>query len=210
MSKIKLPSKPPKIDMTPMVDLFMLLLTFFMLTTSFRPQEAVQVDTPNSISDKLAPTKNVMTLLIGKNNKVFFNIDNGNDSTSHVREKVLQDVGTYFRVSFTKEQIHKFGLGGSFGMPIKNLGKWIDAADPKEKEGMQIGIPTDSIPGGSELSMWIHFARLANPLAEAAIKGDFDSDYTTVKKVFDILQQKKVNRFDLTTNLEKVEVKKVK
>ena len=53
MSKIKLPSKPPKIDMTPMVDLFMLLLTFFMLTASFIPQEAVQVDTPNSISEKL-------------------------------------------------------------------------------------------------------------------------------------------------------------
>ena len=156
MSKIKLPSKPPKIDMTPMVDLFMLLLTFFMLTTSFRPQEAVQVDTPNSISDKLAPDKNVMTLLIGKNNKVFFNIDNGNDSTSHVREKLLQDVGTYYRKQFTKDQIKKFGNSGSFGMLIDKLAAWIDATDPKEKEAMQVGIPTDSVAGGSELSIWIH------------------------------------------------------
>jgi len=188
----------------------MLLLTFFMLTTSFRPQEAVQVDTPNSISDKLAPAKNVMTLLIGKNNKVFFNIDNGNDSSAHVRAQVLQNVGNYFRVKFTKEQIKKFANAGSFGMPIHKLGEWIDATDPKEKAAMQIGIPTDSIPGGSEISMWIHFSRLANPSAEAAIRGDFNSDYTTVKKLFDILQDKKVNRFDLTTNLEKVEVKKVK
>jgi len=196
--------------MTPMVDLFMLLLTFFMLTTSFRPQEAVQVDTPNSISDKLSPEKNIMTILIGKNDKVFFNIDNGHDTSSHVRGKLLQDVGTYFRVPFTKVQVRKFENLGSFGMPVKNLAAWIDAQDPKEREAMQVGIPTDSIPGGSELSMWIHFARLANPYAEAAIKGDFNADYTTVKKVLDILQDKKVNRFDLTTNLEKVEVKKVK
>ena len=51
MSKIKLAAHQPHIDMTPMVDLFMLLLTFFMLTTSFKPSEAVQVDTPNSVSE---------------------------------------------------------------------------------------------------------------------------------------------------------------
>ena len=210
MSKIKLPSKPPKIDMTPMVDLFMLLLTFFMLTTSFIPQEAVQVDTPSSISDKLSPTKNVMTILIGKDDKVFFNIDNGNDSSAHVRSQVLQDVGNYFGVKFTKEQIKTFANSGSFGMPIKKLAAWIDATDPKEKQAMQIGIPIDSVRGGSELSMWVHFSRLANPYAEAAIKGDFNADYTTVKKLLDILQDKKVNKFNLTTNLQKVEVKKIK
>jgi biopolymer transport protein ExbD len=210
MSKIKLPSKPPKIDMTPMVDLFMLLLTFFMLTTSFRPQEAVQVDTPNSIGEKLAPDKNVMTLLVGKNNRVYFNIDNGVDSASHVRIKLLKDVGDYYKIPFTKEQLKKFGNSASFGMPIKNIAKWIDSTDPKEKEALQTGIPTDSVAGGSELSIWIDEARLENPYADVAIKGDFNADYTTVKKLLDVLQDKKVNKFDLTTNLEKVEVKKIK
>ena len=73
---------------------------------------------------------------------------------------------------------------------------------------MQIGIPTDSVAGGSEISMWIHFTRLANPNAEVAIKGDFNADYTTVKKLLDVLQDKKVNNFDLITNLQRLKLKK--
>src|ERR1035437_3118190 len=96
MAKIKLPSKPPRIDMTPMVDLFFLLLTFFMLTTSFRPQEAVQVDTPQSISEKLSPDRNVLTISISKDNRIFFNIDNGKDSAQHIRKRILQAVGKYY------------------------------------------------------------------------------------------------------------------
>ena len=100
MAKIKLPSKPPRIDMTPMVDLFFLLLTFFMLTTSFRPQEAVQVDTPKSISEKVSPDKNLMTIGISKDNRVFFNIDNGKDSTQHIRKKLIEAIGKYYGIKF--------------------------------------------------------------------------------------------------------------
>jgi len=205
MSKLKMPVRSPQVDMTPMVDLFLLLLTFFMLTTSFRPQEAVQVDTPSSISEKTTPEKNVITLLISKDNKVFFNIDNGADSSKHIRSELLKQIGEYYKIEFTKEELAKFQTMSSFGMPMNQIKTWLNTTDTKEKEAMQVGIPMDSTD--NQLQMWVHFARLNNPDAEAAIKGDFDSDYKTVKKIFDILQDKKVNRFNLTTNLEKVEVK---
>ena len=52
-----------------------MLLTFFMLTTSFKPQEAAQVDTPNSTSEKQAPDKNIITVDITKDNKIFFDMN---------------------------------------------------------------------------------------------------------------------------------------
>ncbi len=205
MSKIKLPSKPPRIDMTPMVDLFFLLLTFFMLTTSFKPQEAVQVDTPNSISDKTTPEKDVITVFVGKDNKVFFNIDNGKDSSSHIRRKVLVKVAEQYKVKFTPAQIKRFETLASFGMPIKDMPAWISATDPKVRDEMQVGVPMDSL--NNQLEMWILISRNENSNAEVAVKGDYASDYKVVKKVMDLFQKYNMNKFNLTTTLEKVEVK---
>jgi biopolymer transport protein ExbD len=207
MPKIKAPARNPHIDMTPMVDLFALLLTFFMLTTSFRPTEAAIIESPNSVSEKQAPDKDIMTIIIDKNNKVFFNMDNGKDTTKHTRLDVLTNMATQFQVNFTAKQAKDFSNMGSFGMPIADLGKWLSAMDAKDKEKLQTGIPTDSVGiQPSELSLWIRFARLSNPYAEVAIKGDGEANYTIVKKIMDMLQENKVNKFNLITNLEKQEV----
>lgn len=205
MAKIKMHVRTPRIDMTPMVDLFMLLLTFFMLTTSFRPSEAIQVDTPNSVSEKMAPEKNVITVYISKDNRVIFNVDDGIDTGQHVRRNVLLEMGKQYRITFTDKEVKEFVKASSFGMPIKDLRTWLNTTDPKERDAMHTGIPIDSTD--NQLAMWILFARNANKEAEAAIKGDAEASYKTVKRVLDIMQDYKIKKFNLTTNLEKVEVK---
>jgi len=63
------------IDMTPMVDVVMLLLTFFMLTTHFKPPQEAEVTLPSSNSVIKLPESDVMTVTVTKDNTVFLNVD---------------------------------------------------------------------------------------------------------------------------------------
>ena len=64
-----------KLDMTPMVDVGFLLLTFFMLTTQFKPSEDLQITLPSSHSVFKIPGADVITLTIGKEGQILLGVD---------------------------------------------------------------------------------------------------------------------------------------
>lgn len=205
MPKIKMHARSPRVDMTPMVDLFSLLLTFFMLTATFRPMEPAPVDTPYSISEKPIKDANFMTVLISADNRVFFNFDNGPDTILHFRPKILAEMGKRYEMTFTPEELRKFEKGSeAFGVPILDMHKYLAAKDAKEREKLEVGIPLDSLD--NQLALWVLFARQVNPAITTMIKGDANVEYPTIKKVLDIFQDKNVNKFSLITNLEKIVV----
>ncbi|HNW88716.1 MAG TPA: biopolymer transporter ExbD [Bacteroidales bacterium] len=208
MAKIKLKRAQPHVDMTPMVDLFSLLLTFFMLTASFRPQEAKVIDSPSSVSEKATPDKDVISVLVSNDDKVFFSMDNGKDTSAHFRNQLITKINDIYKLSLNEKDIKTFGQGSSFGMPMNKLKDFLREEDAGRKEAMQTGIPMDTVGTQyPELAIWVAYARELNPLAEVAINGDAEANYKTVKKVMDVMQNAGVNRFNLVTNLQKEEAK---
>jgi biopolymer transport protein ExbD len=205
MPKIKLPTKSPHIDMTPMVDLFSVVLTFLMLTTTMRQPEPAPVDTPFSISEKPTPDFNTFTVLISKDDKVFINFDNGEDTLLKYKPKILTEMGKRYGIEFTEPELREFEkYPSSFGVPIAQFKAFLDAKENKEKMAYQVGIPLDSLD--NQLANWILYARQVNPNINACIKGDATTGFPIVKKVLDIMQDKNVNKFNLITSLEAAKI----
>ena len=64
-----------KVDMTPMVDLAFLLITFFMLTTTFGKPQAMQVNMPDKTDNNdIAPiaASKAFTIILAEDDKVFY------------------------------------------------------------------------------------------------------------------------------------------
>src|SRR6218665_2667023 len=79
MAEITTNARLARVDMTPMVDLGFLLITFFMFTTTFSVPNMMKlnmpdnskIDTPPDISEK-----NSLTLVLGKDDRVFWHQKN--------------------------------------------------------------------------------------------------------------------------------------
>ena len=71
MGRAQIKKKSTFIDMTAMSDVTVLLLTFFMLTSTFVKKEPVQVNTPASVSEIKIPETNVLQILVDPNGKIF-------------------------------------------------------------------------------------------------------------------------------------------
>jgi len=205
MPKIKLPTKSPHIDMTPMVDTFAVVLTFLMLTATMRQTEPATVDTPFSISEKPTPDFNMMTFLLSVDGKVFMNFDNGPDTILKFRPKILTEMGKRYGIEFTETELRNFEKQkSSMGVPIIKMKEWLNSDDNNLKKALQTGIPMDSTD--NQLANWILYARQVNPAINACIKGDTETQFLVVEKLLDILQEKNVNRFSLITTLEEATV----
>jgi biopolymer transport protein ExbD len=196
MGKVKVHRATPSLDMTPMVDLAFLLVTFFMLTTTFAPEEPVTVDIPKSESEIILPDRDRMIISVAKDGRVFFDMDN-----QHNRMEMLRNMGEKYGVTFTDQQQRSFAVMSGFGVPVRSLPQFLDMPPDERKTVQQPGIPADSV--NNELADWVVYARLTNPSKlRIAIKGDRGTDYKVVKQVVETLIDRKILRFNLITGLE--------
>jgi biopolymer transport protein ExbD len=79
MPKIKVRRVGVRIDMTPLVDIAFLLLTFFMMTSQFKPPEEVDIALPATNSEIPLPESNIMTLSLSKDGRIFLGFSSQRD-----------------------------------------------------------------------------------------------------------------------------------
>lgn len=196
MSKVKVARKSTRIDMTAMSDVTVLLLTFFMLTSTFVKKEPVQVTTPASVSEIKIPETNILSILIDPKGKVFMSMDKQGDMMN-----TLDSVGNHYGITFTEQEKNKFKLASTFGIPIKSMKAYL-ALKPDEQDKVlaSYGIPTDSVD--NQFKVWVQKARKINPELRIAIKADQKTPYKVIKDVMSSLQDLRENRYNLITALK--------
>lgn len=198
MAKVKPKRTVPTIDMTAMVDVAFLLLTFFILTTTFRPEEE-PVDTPTSTQTVEIPAEECMFITVTKGGEVFVGF-----GKPEIREAVLAKVLDRRGLPpISKDGQYFFTLQQSFGLPLAELNKWLKGDFAEMAKYKHTGIPIGLNGTRNELLDWVWAARSSSPDLYYAIRGDVNAEYPAVKAIFSTLQEYKINRFNLVTGLEK-------
>ncbi|MCC8119760.1 MAG: biopolymer transporter ExbD [Bacteroidales bacterium] len=147
MGKVKIKKKSTFIDMTAMSDVTVLLLTFFMLTSTFLQKEPTIVYTPSSVSEEKVPVNNLVTILVssadkGKvkegqdptaaEGKIFISFSGGIDSTQTapiIRGMMLDEAVKVYnsqakegkKIALTPEQRKVFTETNMMGTPFEYL-----------------------------------------------------------------------------------------
>lgn len=224
MAKLNMPKGSPSIDMTPMVDLAFLLVTFFMLAAKTRTNEPVEVKYATSISDEEVPLKTLVMVTIDKGGCVYLN-----PGPYDSREKVLAQMSEKYKVALTEKQVEEFKKLTSFGCSMSELPAYLDMSVEERAKINTKGVPADTIAfPRNELKDWLKIAngvllesgkdsynlavaeKQANdpePKPEDfkpkyVIKADSKAVYAHAKKVIETCRDLKLNNLNFVTSLE--------
>ncbi len=227
---VKVKKQSTFIDMTAMSDVTVLLLTFFMLTSTFVKKEPITVNTPASVSEIKVPETNSMTVLLDGEGKVFLSMDD----PEHL-VKTAVSVGADYGVTFTDKQLASLRKIVSFGVPIKHLPAYLDMKIDEQDKYMEeqlkiannprVGIPADSVASVAmityrgkpinEFQNWIRHARMidnarrveavdavsADTKLMLVIKADQTTHFEVVKGIMEDLRNLQEYKYLLVTNL---------
>lgn len=217
MPKIKMPRSSPALDMTPMVDLAFLLVTFFMLTASFRLADPVKISTPSAHSEDLL-ADNVLIVKVDKENRAYIDI-----TGFAARKTALIEMGKKYNVdaSAISNIADDFGGMGTFGAPIAKFPEYVGMSAEERESYKTDGIPYDS--ADNQLAFWITELRRSAQVEKLkadkelkargvksdlkklkfAIKCDSETSYKKLREVMKAMTDQNIFTFELITETEK-------
>lgn len=237
MGRVKIARKSTFIDMTAMSDVTVLLLTFFMLTSTFLQKEPVTVVTPPSVSTEKVQETNFVQVLVSPEGKVWLTMNNDTSSAwsnEKMRMALLDKVSEIYneshknKVSFDIVQKQAFSKLGSFGVPLQQMGEFLNLATQQEGQtkmdkwmsgedldknhvtGIPISVSSDE-NNLNEFQMWMKALRqtenenLSQAIKDGtgvAIKADQNTSFDVIHMVMDNLQTIHMNKFTFLTALK--------
>lgn len=199
MARPKIPRKSTNIDMTAMCDVAFLLLSFFILTTKFKPAEAIAVVTPSSVAAKVAPDKDFVLITLDKNGKVFLSMDD-----EQKKEFIANTLNTTKNLGI---DVNAFKKAAFIGAPFSQLKSFLQIPEEMRKGDALPGIPTDSTKGSNELIEWMRLVNEAyqgTKMKNLLLKGDNLAKYPAFKSVVDAFKKNDFLKFQMITSPESV------
>ena len=195
MGRAKLPRKSTNIDMTAMCDVAFLLLSFFILTTKFKPSEAIAVETPSSVSSKVAPNKDFVLVTIDKDGKVFLTIDD-----KQKRETIANSLNATKNLGI---DVNAFKNASFVGASFSGLKSFLSLSEENRKGDQLPGIPCKDSTD-NELIVWMQVVNeaYAGAKMDLLLKGDNVAKYPAFKNVLTAFKRNNIQKFQMVTNPE--------
>ena len=189
MKKSRSTKKPGiNIDMTPLVDVIMLLLTFFMLTATFKAAESeiVEVKLPKSVNTDSTrlPDQDIMTLTLTPKGDIWLDVD-----SYEVRKEVFGDafgIGLFHPDSTSKSEFEETGKVGD-QMLKRTVIKLDKAGFEKVMNDLRLQLKNNSDNTRDY---------------KIVVKGDKDTNYGLVEDLMTSLKDSRNTRFALVTDLK--------
>jgi biopolymer transport protein ExbD len=124
MGRPKIARKSTAIDMTAMCDVAFLLLSFFILTTKFKPSEAVPINTPTSVANKIAPETNILMISLTKMASFLSFGDSKNDRDKKM--DMIKYINDNHTLGLSDNEVAALVKAPFIGVPIAQLKQQAD------------------------------------------------------------------------------------
>ncbi len=200
MGRPKIARKSTHVDMTAFCDVGFLLLSFFILTTKFKPPEALAVVTPSSVSSKEAAAEDQCLVTIGDDGRVFLSL-----SEDTRRVEVVDDLNKRLGLQLSNAEVNAAGTSEYFASSFSQLKSFL-AIPPDQRQAETLpGIPIKDT-ANNELTEWIRSVTnvfLGSEL-NLMVKGDQKMQYPAFKGVIDAFKKSDQMKFKIITSQEAI------
>jgi biopolymer transport protein ExbD len=200
MARPKIARKSTTVDMTAMCDVAFLLLTFFILSTKFKPSEAVPVNTPTSVANKIAPETDILLISLNKDGKVFLSFGDSKSDRDKKKE-MLEEINKEHNLGLSGGEVDALVKAPFIGVPIAQL-KQQAHLNTDQMTGVNLpGIPTIDTTN-NQMIEWIRAAVTAyqGEKMNLILKGDNVAKYPVFKNILTAFKQNDQFKFQMVTN----------